>query len=117
MKISKQDWGYVPVNPDPDFDPENNKRIINETIKKSKLLAKRKEREHLEKVAERNAAIAQYLKSIGSGKTNSKVTEYFGRREMARLRGEEILGAIRAKIGDATKQKIYEKAKTHALKS
>lgn len=113
MKISKQDYHLVPVDADKDFSPENNRRIIEETIKKSKLLQERKRREGMDKVKERTEAMAQYLNSLNNGKT-TKVTDYFDRHELARLRGEEILNTIKGKIGDVTKSKIKEQAKIHA---
>ena len=116
-KITKDDWHLVNVDPDPDFDPERNKRIIAETIRKNNLLRARKKREGDEKVRERSSAVAQYLDDLNRGRTESTVTDYFGRHEIARLRGEEILGVIRAKIGDVTKQKIQEQAKARAIKS
>lgn len=115
-KISQEDWKLVGVDPDPDFDPERNKRIIAETIRKNELLRARKEREGNEKVRERSSAVAQYLDDLNRGRTESSVTDYFGRHEMARLRGEEILGVIKSKIGDVTKQKIQKQAQIHASK-
>jgi len=116
MDIQKQDWRFVPVDPDPDFSPEHNKRVIEETIKNSKRLSERKRRESSENVRERASAVAQYLASLKSGKTSSKVVDYFGRKETARLRGEEIADVLRAKIGDATKKKIREAAEIRAAK-
>lgn len=116
-KLSKEDWKLVGVDPDPDFDPERNKRIIAETIKKNELLRARKKREGDEKVKERSSAVAQYLDDLNKGRTESSATDYFGRHEIARLRGEEILGVIRAKISDVQKSKIQEQAKIYATKS
>jgi hypothetical protein len=113
MKIAKQDYKFVPVDPDPSFDPEHNRRVIEETIKNSKILQERKRRESADKVGLRTQAVAQYLSSLNTGKTSSSVNEYFGRHEMARLRGEEIREVIRAKIGDEIKKRV----KTQAVKS
>lgn len=114
MKISKQDYKFVPVDPDPDFDLEHNKRVIEESIRKNELLRKRKERELGEKIGERNQALSQYLSDLNTSKTESGVVDYFGRHEIARLRGEEILGVIKSKIGNVSKQKIKEQAQIHA---
>lgn len=113
-KVSKQDWNLVKVDSDIGFDPEHNKRVIEETISKNELLRARKKREGNEKVAERSSAIAQYLIDVNSGKTKSGVVDYFGRHELARLRGEEILEKIKGKIGNVAKSKIQEQAKIHA---
>lgn len=117
MKLSKQDWNLVNVDPDPGFDPEHNKRVIEETIRKNDLLRARKKREGNEKIGERSSAIAQYLADVNDGKTKSGVVDYFGRHEIARLRGEEILEIMKGKIGDVQKSKIKEQAQVHALKS
>ena len=114
MKISKQDYKFVPVDPDPNFDLEHNKRVIEDSIKKNNLLRKRKERDLGEKIGERNQALSQYLSDINTSKTESSVTDYFGRHEIARLRGEEILGMIKGKISNVQKQKIKEQAQIHA---
>lgn len=116
MKISKQDFKFVPVDPDPNFDPEHNKKVIEDSIKANELLRARKKRESDEKVKERTTAISQYLSDVNRGATKSGVLDYFGRHEIARLRGEEIIGIIKSKIGDVTKQKIKEQAKVHASK-
>lgn len=113
MKISKQDWGFVPVDPDPNFDPEHNKKVIEETIRENALISARIKRENDENVKERASAVAQYLEDINKGRTGSEVVDYFGRHEIARLRGEEISGIIRSKIGNVTKSKIKEKAKVY----
>ena len=104
--ITKEDYKFVSVEPDVTFDPDRNKRIIAETIKTSKILQTRKKREYMDKFKERGQAVSQYLTSLNSGDTKSEVADYFGRHEMARLRGEEIRDLIRAKIGDEIKKKI-----------
>lgn len=92
--IPKSDWGYVPVDPDPDFDPERNQRIIDETIKESRARRRKLQAEYDEKLRERTSAVAQYLKGIEKGKT-SNVEKYFGRSYLAKLRGQEILETVR----------------------
>src|SRR3990167_5277066 len=104
-KIVKEDYKFVSVDGDPNFDPEHNRRVVAETIRKSKLLQARKKRENMDKVRERTQAVAQYLSSVNSGKTSVNVVDYFGRHELARLRGEEIKDIIRAKIGNEIKEK------------
>lgn len=113
MKISKQDWNLVPIEPDIDFDEEHNKKVIAETIRKNKLLAERKKREGDEKLKERSTALAQYLSDLNKGNTNSSATAYFGKQEVARLRGDEILSEIKSRIGNVTRQKIKAQAKIH----
>lgn len=106
MKVDQVDWKYVGIDPDPDFDPEHNKRVIKESIEKNQRLRARRNREYGSKLRERAGAVAQYLYDLDRGKTSSGVEKYFGSGELARLRGEEIGNIIRAKIGQyATKQK------------
>lgn len=115
-KIGKQDYQFVPVDPDPNFDPEHNRLVIEESIRKSKLLSERKKREHMDTVRERTQAVAEYLNNLNTGNTGSDVARYFGRRELARLRGEEIQNIIHAKIGNAAKEEIRKTAEVHAAK-
>lgn len=110
-KIAKVDWGYVPVDPDPDFDFERNQRIIKESIEKNERFRLRRNREYGSKLRERSGAIAQYLHDLDRGKTSSTVEQYFGRQELARLRGEEISQTIQAKISDGKQKEALEKAK------
>lgn len=94
-KLSPLDYKYVPMDPEPDFDAEHNKKVIADSIKKSEAMARKKEREHGEAVGERSAAVARYLKGLQNGKASSDVEKYFGRKELARLRGEQIAKKIK----------------------
>lgn len=87
--------------PDSMFSPERNKKIIAETIEKSKKMAERKRRDWIEQLRERTDAVATYLKAVDRGK-EPNVPRYFGRRMLAHLRGqrivEEIVGRTRRLI-------------------
>jgi hypothetical protein len=96
--IHIKDWKYVPAEPDPDFDADRNRRIIARTIKKAEANRRRKQREHDEGVKERTDALATYIESLKQGKTQKGVEEYFGRKELARLRGKEIVERIQDKL-------------------
>ena len=85
------DEKYMMVDPDPDFDPEHNKRVIEETIKENDARRRKNLKEHEEEIRERSAALAMYMKSLSQSGATSDMQKYFGRRELARLRGEEIL--------------------------
>jgi len=111
MKINQIDWGKVPVDPDPNFSAERNQRIIKETIEENERLRKRRQREFGSKVKEKSNAIARYMKDLVNSKTSSNVEKYFGKKELARLRGEEIRNIIRAKLSNATIEKARKKAK------
>lgn len=109
MKVDQLDWNLTPVNPDPDFSPENNKRVIEDVIQKGEIMAKRKQKEAEDGIRERNDAIASYLKDTVEGKTKSNVEKYFGSQELARLRGKEILNKLKySDLGTKMKSKLLE---------
>lgn len=108
MKRSKDyihptDYQYVPTDPDPDFDPEHNKRVIAETIKKNEILSRAKERQFDEKVAERNNAAATYLKSLQQGGRARTPEGYFGSKYIAYLRGQTIISTLQTKMAQLKK--------------
>ena len=82
---------------DPDFSAKRNKAIVERTIRKTDMMQKRKQKEYDDLLGERTTAVASFLKHVGRGKHNNVVT-YFGRRELARLRGEDIATQLKAKI-------------------
>ena len=94
MQISQDDWHLVPVDPDPDFDPAHNQRVVDETIRAGELMRTRKQYEFEQQVKERSSAIAKYLKTVGDGKTSSTISQYFGKQELARFRGKEIMDKL-----------------------
>ena len=55
-----------------------------------------KKKEYEAKTRERAAAVAAYLKNLSQGGGVSNINTYFGKREMARLRGEEIVAKLKA---------------------
>ncbi len=110
-KISRQDWQYMEQNPDgdPDFSAEKNAEVIANVIKKTDKMRRQKNREFEAGMRERNEATAQYLKALEGG-ASTDAEKYFGRRELARLRGEEVLNRLK---GDAS---LLEKVKQSAEK-
>ena len=95
-KINPLDWGYMEQNPegDADFSAEKNAEVIANIIKKTDKMRRQKAREFQTGLRERNEATAQYLKALeGGASTNAE--KYFGRRELARLRGEEVLNKLK----------------------
>ena len=95
--ISPDDYMYMEQDPegDADFNEERNRMVIAETIKKGKLWHAKQSRDYEQKTKERTEAVAAYLKNVTQGGVND-IGKYFGRREMARLRGEEILSKLKA---------------------
>lgn len=107
--IQKQDWKYVNTKPDPNFDPEHNRKVIANTIKKNEILVRKKKRDYKEKIKERAEAMATYIESLKQGGKESDVTKYFGRRYLAKLRGEEIMDKLAElkKSGKMGKQVVH----------
>jgi hypothetical protein len=95
MKIDRKDYKYVPKHADADFDADRNRRIIDEVIEETEKIQAKKRRETSEKLEERTDAVAQYLYNISQGGRTSNVMKYFGRQELLRLKGKNILRDIR----------------------
>ena len=95
-KISPLDYKYMEQNPegDADFNEDRNNEVIADVIKKTDKMRRQKAREFAADNRERSEATAQYLKALeGGASTNAE--KYFGRRELARLRGEEVLNKLK----------------------
>lgn len=78
---------FVPGG-EPGFSPERNKDVIDRTIKHNDMLRRRKQKEYEDRLGERADAIVSYLFSLKH--SLSPIERYFGRRELARLRGQKI---------------------------
>ena len=109
--ISPTDYKYVPLDPDPDFSPEHNARVLKETIETNERIRARKIRTASQSSRARTSAVVTYLKDLTSGNTDSSVTQYFGEHELARLRGIEIQETIKNKMSDALREKALQSAK------
>lgn len=81
---------------DPGFDPEHNRRVIAEVDAWNDEMDRQRERDHKSKLAERTTAVAQYFKNVSQGKGVPTVEQYFGRKYLAYLRGEEIVRQLKA---------------------
>lgn len=90
-KIDPRDLKFVPVDPEPGFDPEHNRRVIEKTIRWTDAMAKRKEREVADGIGERTSAFAKYTSAVNQGKTGANVEKYFGKRFLAYLKGKYII--------------------------
>lgn len=82
---------------DQGFNPDRNKFIIEETIRQHDKNMKKKDKEYVDKLRERTDAVVCYLKRLVNGSSLS-VEKYFGKRELARLRGEQIVNRIKGNI-------------------
>ena len=94
-KVAREDWGYVPLNPDPDFDPVKNQKIIDNVIRKNQLNFKRKERERKKLLSERTSAIASFVKYAERKDAKISPQDYFGRKYLAQLRGQKIIDILK----------------------
>ena len=96
--IQPQDLKYVKIDPDPDFDPEHNKQVIEKTIKDNEKLVTRRTNESLEKIKERHNALAIYLRSLNQGGKATDHEKFFGKKYLAYLRGKEIMDSIKQQM-------------------
>ena len=100
--IAPQDLKYVSVDPDPDFDPEHNKAVIEKTIKDNQELVRKRNRDALEGAKERNNALAVYLRSINQGGKTTDYKKFFGKDNLKRLkgyvRGVEVMENIKGQM-------------------
>ena len=111
-KVNQLDWNLTPIDPDPDFDPLHNQKVIDEVLRAGELMAARKQREAEEGAKERTSAISRYVKSIAEGTTKSGVDKFFGTQELTRLRGKEILDRLSfSDLGEKMKRKLKESYK------
>ena len=96
--ISPEDYEFMEQNPygDANFNADHNKEVIAKTIEKGKRYWRVKKKEYEAKTRERAVAVAAYLKNLTQGQGVSNINTYFGKREMARLRGEEIVAKLKA---------------------
>lgn len=87
------DFIFMSQNPegDPGFSAEHNLRVMAETKRKNQEIRRKRIREHEENVRERASAAATFIKSVEKGGKTTNVQDYFGKKQLAYLRGEEIL--------------------------
>lgn len=93
-KIADIDKKFYVVTPDPDFNPDRNKAIIENSIKKYEATRKKKNAEYVDKLRERTDAVATYLKSRWA-ESDRPVEKYFGKRMLAHLRAQKIVQKLK----------------------
>ena len=108
--IVEDDFKYMFQKPDGDanFSVEHNQRVIAETIKATRKKERELRKEYMNKVEERVDAGVAFLKALDRGKyatmsPHDASLKYFGRAELARLRGEEIKRELMNKFAMANK--------------
>lgn len=87
-KVSKQDYVYVPKNPDLGFSPEHNKKVVEDTIKKYESNRAKKLLENEEAIKQRAEALQFFLKANQQGKVKSDIRKFFGKKLFADLSGK-----------------------------
>ena len=119
--IAPHDLKYVGINPDSDFDPERNKRIIEETIKWTDRVTRQKDNEALEKVKERTNAVKTYVHGLSEGTRSTDREKFFGKKYLSYLRGQEITEKIKGELMLQGRDKLFvikpsERSKKQARK-
>lgn len=94
--IDPRDLKFVPIEPDPDFDPEHNRRVIEKTLKHAERMHERKKKEYIENGAgERLQAAAQFIKAGQQGGKSTNIETYFGKKHLAYLRGMQVIDYLK----------------------
>ena len=88
---------YYVDNPGSGFSPERNSYIVEKTIKETDKAIRDRKKAYQDKVAERSEAVASYIKYLDKGGGFS-AEKYFGRRNLAHLRGQKIIETIKGKF-------------------
>ena len=94
IKVDPRDEKYVLTDIPKGFDPENNKRVVEETIRKADVLRQRKWVEWEDDTRERANALASYFKYLDRG-GSSPTEKYFGRKYQAYLRGQILVDKLK----------------------
>src|SRR3990167_5084993 len=103
-RIAKIDWKWVPKDPEPGFNPEHNRQVVEKTIKANDRLRAKKQKEFKGKVDERANALASWLLSQHGAQSSVPLEKYFGRVYFAKLRGEEIRQELMDGLAIANRQ-------------
>jgi hypothetical protein len=97
--ISRQDWKFVKVDPDPNFNPQHNRRVIDEVMRESEKLAKERRREFTEGMGERASALASFISSVNLGGSSEAAEKYFGKKFLKHLKGEDKIAEKQSQDG------------------
>jgi acetylornithine/succinyldiaminopimelate/putrescine aminotransferase len=93
--LDPKDYRYINPNPDPDFSPERNQAIINETIKETELFHNQWRQAMDEKGRELKDILSSYaVNTIGKGMSKS-LKKFVGKKAYEALIGEKVLSKIR----------------------
>lgn len=97
-KNQKKDYrNWFDEKADASFVARHNKDVIDEVIKDTERVSKMKSKQFEDKLRERTDAVATYFKSVAAGK-EINVDKYFGKKNLAHLRGQQIVEMIKGKV-------------------
>lgn len=100
--ISNPDKKYFIEGGEQGFNPEQNKWVIEDSIRRYELMRKRKMKDFRDGISERAEAVASYLTSskgaVYKGFSESGLTKYFGKRKLADLQGKNIIERLSSKL-------------------
>lgn len=91
--------GWYLDKPEPGFSVKHNMEVIRKTVEINKRVAELRRKQHIDEVGERAHAVSYFLtsKKIQSfGATNKSLSSYFGNKELAYLRGQDIVHTIKS---------------------
>ena len=113
------DRKFWPDEPEPGFSVKRNKQVIAKTIKEYEKQRAKKRKEFRDKLKYRTDAAATYLTGRRGLSRSLSVEKYFGKQELARLRGEEIVNRLLAQqkmmISNNKKAQYEQKEKQKEL--
>lgn len=92
---------------DPGFSPARNKAIIEGTIRKRNQEIAARRKAYQNDVAERSDAVATYLRSRAA-EGYTPLEKYFGKRQLAHLRGQKIVQVLKGYFKNDPTKPIYE---------
>jgi len=93
--LDPKDYRYINPNPAPDFSPERNQALIDETIRESDKFHNDYRLALGDSWEERKNILAHYAKyTIGQGHQKS-IKDYIGKKAYETLIGERILSKVR----------------------
>ena len=87
--ISPLDYKFVKSDPDEGFSESHNRQVIEDSIKETDKIQKKKRKEYDETVDERIDAVARFLQRAKMGVGESDVKSYFGKKMLEYLKGDK----------------------------
>lgn len=93
--LDPKDYRYINPNPDPDFSPERNQALINETIKETDKFLNDYRISLGESWEDRKDILTHFaMYKIGKGGSKN-IKDYIGKKAYEALIGEKILSKVR----------------------